>query len=216
MSYTKPKGDSHTSISFSHTTQECIEKVFINTEDAIVMPTEILINDCKGVYMETYNEIKGITWVDEKYAFSLSGYGIEKEELIHLAESVKNIGRAPKPLKPEYMISADMNGYNCQELVVRDKDINVLEYYKNSATETTSIFFSQSLKGACEDIITKYNVISPTEITINNYRGYYSEISDHEKIVTWDTGKFILTIVGYDIGKDELITIAKTVQKIEN
>ena len=91
VNYSKPNGDITISITFSQTTKEFSEQLFLNTENAIVQPTEIVINGYQGIYFETYNNIHAVIWSTDKYVFYISGYEISKNELISLAEAVQKV-----------------------------------------------------------------------------------------------------------------------------
>lgn len=79
-----------TVITYSQSTYEVGEQTFINTENALVMPCEITINGYEGIYFETYYGERVIVWCTEDYVFSVTGANIGKNELITIAESVKN------------------------------------------------------------------------------------------------------------------------------
>lgn len=85
------KYDSHICISFCQMTKETAEQIFINTENALVMPMEVMIGDCRGIYFETYYEEKMIIWDCGDYILDISGYGIGQNELFSLAESVQKV-----------------------------------------------------------------------------------------------------------------------------
>ena len=87
--YSKMNGEHEIEVIFSQTTKEMYKKVYINTENAEVMPEEILINGYKGVYFETHNNMHDIIFTTDEYAFEILGYGISKDELISIAETVQ-------------------------------------------------------------------------------------------------------------------------------
>ncbi len=83
--------DTDTIIIFSQTTKEFSEQALLNTENAFVMPIEILINGCKGYYFMTYYGSHYIMWDNGDYIIDMSAYGISKDELIILAETVQKV-----------------------------------------------------------------------------------------------------------------------------
>lgn len=78
-----------TVITYSQSTYEVGEQTFINTENALIMPCEIMINGCEGIYFETYYGEKCIIWCNESYIFTVSGSCIGRNELISIVETVK-------------------------------------------------------------------------------------------------------------------------------
>lgn len=85
------KINSEVSISFFQMTKETAEQMFINTENSLVIPMEVMVGNCKGIYFETYYEEKIIIWDCGDYILDISGYGVSQNELFSLAESVQKI-----------------------------------------------------------------------------------------------------------------------------
>ena len=78
-------------ISLDQYTKESCQNVLLNTENAVVMPTETEVMGCRGIYFETYYGGKVLIWDNGDYIFELHGNGISQEELFALAESVRKV-----------------------------------------------------------------------------------------------------------------------------
>ena len=96
--------------------------------------------------------------------------------------------------------------------------------FQNDNIEETPLLITEYQNGQeyvifCQNIKSKYDVNVNTEgyemiqIYINGNEGFMIDMGD-DIYITWDNGKYILEISG-NIGKDELIGIANSVQKVE-
>lgn len=100
------------------------------------------------------------------------------------------------------------------ELVYADDDLSnrpccSFSYIKNNEY----IFFTQFVKSEYDVNVNTEN--NPTEyIEINGYNGYIIDLENDEYYISWDSGDYVFDITG-NIGKDTLIDIAETVQKVE-
>lgn len=75
------------------------------------------------------------------------------------------------------------------------------------------IVFQQWLKSEYDtDINTEQNYADPIEI--NGFEGFILNM-DEDRLITWDNGDYILEITS-NIGKDALIPVAESVQKVES
>ena len=129
-------------------------------------------------------------------------------------QTIEN-NNTPLDFTDKYEITADMSDYELLDLSETIFDRTYL--YRN---EHYKIIFTQSIKEY-------YDVAINTEgyemegISINGYDGFYLDMYNHYgKSVTWDNGDYILSIFAtyddkYDFSKDELITLAESVQKVE-
>lgn len=89
VEYTHQKNG--TAFSFQQTVKSSYQNVFLNTEDSLENPSEILISGYQGIYFETHDEEKCIIWDQGDYILDVSGYGIGIYELIGIAESVQKV-----------------------------------------------------------------------------------------------------------------------------
>ncbi len=116
----------------------------------------------------------------------------------------------PTSIDDVYMINVP-NGF---DIVYKDdifewSSFICYEYYKNDYY----IFFTQYLKS-------EYNVNVNTEnrpldyVEINGNDGYIVDLGNNEYYISWDNGDYIFDITG-NIGKNALIEIANSVQKVE-
>ena len=85
------KKDEQINISFSQNTKDTYQNIFLNTENALVMPTEVTVNGCKGVFYQTFYGEMLLIWDVGDYILDMTGYGISQEELFALAESIRKV-----------------------------------------------------------------------------------------------------------------------------
>lgn len=67
------------------------ESFWLNTENAMVMPMEIMVNNCKGIFFQNYLGDMEIIWDCGDYIIQVGGYSFSKDELILLAETVQKV-----------------------------------------------------------------------------------------------------------------------------
>lgn len=79
------------SFSFMQSVKNPYGTVWINTENARVQPTEVTINDYKGLYFETHYGEKCYILDSGDYVFDIAAYGFSKDELTAMAESVHKV-----------------------------------------------------------------------------------------------------------------------------
>ena len=89
VEYTHQKNG--TAFSLQQTVKSSYQNVFLNTEDSLENPSEILISGYHGIYFETHDGEKCIIWDQGDYILDVSCYGISKCELIRIAESVQKV-----------------------------------------------------------------------------------------------------------------------------
>ena len=117
---------------------------------------------------------------------------------------------APTSIEDVYTIEVP-NGF---EIVYKDEIFELTayvhyEYFKNN----DYIFFNQYVKSEYDVNINTEN--RPLEyIEINGNDGYIVDLGNNEYYISWDNGDYIFDITG-NIGKDELIEAANSVQKVE-
>lgn len=122
---------------------------------------------------------------------------------------------APLDFIDKYIITSDMSDF---ELVDFRKYISECEYtYEN---EHCTIYFTQSIKEYYHESVNTegYEIES---IYIDNCEGVYVNMyNQNGQILIWDNGDYVLSILvscynDYVFGKDKLIDIANSVQKVE-
>ena len=122
---------------------------------------------------------------------------------------------APLDFVDKYIITSDMSDY---DLINSFEDISDREYtYKN---ENCTIYFTQSIKEYYHESVNTegYEIES---IYIANCEGFYVNMyNQNGQILIWDNGDYVLSILvscynDYVFGKDKLIDIANSVQKVE-
>ena len=122
---------------------------------------------------------------------------------------------APLEFIEKFEITADMSDY---ELLDQSEDMFDREFiYVN---EHYVIQFTQSIKEYYKTALNTEGYVMES-INVNGNEGFYLNMyNQYGKSLTWDNGDYILSIfVTYDsehnFSKDELITLAKSVQKAE-
>ncbi len=76
---------------FSQYTKDNAQNVMLNTENAIMLPTEVLINQNQGIIFITYQNSTAIIWSFDNYLFEIVANGFKQNELISIAETVKKV-----------------------------------------------------------------------------------------------------------------------------
>ena len=131
--------------------------------------------------------------------------------------SILNIdsgGNFPAELEEHYKIGADMSEFT--ENVYLDESFMYCIEYK-SLDETVQINFEQSVKDAIQNMLlnTEDAIEMPTEVEINGCRGIFIETRYETMVLIWDVGDYIIYLSSSGIGKNDLFSLAKTVQKVE-
>ncbi|MCM1009205.1 MAG: DUF4367 domain-containing protein [Ruminococcus flavefaciens] len=131
-----------------------------------------------------------------------------------VVQSVDDEG-APLEFTDKYEITADMSGF---ELVDFSEDIFDREYtYEN---EHCKIYFDQNIK-AYYDISVNTEGYDIENVYINGYECIYVNMyNQNGQIIIWDNGDYVFSILvscdsNYEFGKNQLIRIANSVQKVE-
>lgn len=121
----------------------------------------------------------------------------------------------PLDFADKYEITADMSDYElveCNELISERKYI-----YEN---ERFTVYFAQYIK-EYYDIGINTEGYYMEKIFVNGCEGFYIDMSNQNmKLLSWDNGEYILSILvscknGCVFGKNELIEMADSVQKVE-
>ena len=121
---------------------------------------------------------------------------------------------APRILEEKYEIGLDLNEY--QEIIHTDLEIEFFAEYRSLKSESV-ITYSQSTYEVGEQtfINTENALVMPCEITINGYEGIYFETYYGGKCIIWCTENYVFSVTGANISKNELISIAESVKKVE-
>lgn len=131
-----------------------------------------------------------------------------------VVQSVEDVD-APLDFIDKYEIMADMSDY---EIFDCSENLSDREYtYKN---ENCTIYFTQYIK-EYYDIAINTEGYDIETIYINGCEGFYIDMyNQNGKIISWDNGDYVLSILvscdnNYEFGKDRLIDMANSVQKVE-
>lgn len=125
--------------------------------------------------------------------------------------NITDVENCPKTLEEHYRLTADLNGFT--ENVIDDDALSYFVEY-NDTNNNIHIAFSQNIKTAAYSLNTE-GKNPPVEVTINGCNGVYYETKYGTHILIWDTGDYLIDIEGSGIGKDDLFSLAKFVQKVE-
>lgn len=124
--------------------------------------------------------------------------------------NITNVESCPKTLEEHYRLTADLSGFT--ENVIDNDELSYFVEYNN--TNNIHIAFSQNIKTAAYALNTE-SKNPPVEVKINGCNGVYYETKHGTHILIWDTGDYLIDIEGNGIGKDDLFSLAKFVQKVE-
>lgn len=123
--------------------------------------------------------------------------------------------KSPLDFTDKYEITADMSDYKLLDI---REHLSELEYiYEN---ENCTIYFTQYIKKYYDIAINTEGYYIET-IYINGYEGFYVDMyNQNGQIIIWDNGDYVLSVLvscndEYDFGKNELIDVANSVQKVE-
>lgn len=131
-------------------------------------------------------------------------YIYEKFSVLQSVDSTN----APETIEDVYVITYDLSDYvtDFEEYtgsvynVIYRKDNIIINFYQNTKNEYDSIWNTEN-----SEIET---------IMINNYEAIYFNDNHNFKTIVWDNGEYIFSI-GSNVGKNALIDMAKSVQKVE-
>lgn len=121
---------------------------------------------------------------------------------------------APRILEEKYDINWDLSDY--EKIIYLDIESQYFVEYQNY-NEDIGISFEQSTYEVGEQtfINTENALVMPCEITINGYEGIYFETYYGGKCIIWCTENYVFSVTGANISKNELISIAESVKKVE-
>lgn len=128
--------------------------------------------------------------------------------------NIDSSGNFPTKLEERYEIGTDMSGFT-KNVYLDESFIYGVEY--KSLDKTVQINFEQSVKDAVQNMLlnTEDAIVTPTEVEINGHRGIFFETRYETMTLIWDMGDYIIYLSSSGIGKNNLFSLAKTVQKVE-
>ena len=125
----------------------------------------------------------------------------------HTAVQSADTAEAPETIEAVYTIDVP-EGFETEDAFMSDIFCNTT-YVNNNK----HIYFSQNEKSAFDvNVNTEDHTMEYVEI--NGCDGFIVDISNEVSYISWDNGEYIFEISG-SIGKNELISVAETVQKAE-
>lgn len=123
---------------------------------------------------------------------------------------------APTTLEEKYRLGIDLSGYS-ENLLFDDEYDYLVEYHEENGNRL--IAFSQSIKSHYQDesywLYTENAMVMPTEIIVNGNKYIFFQTKYGDMCLIWDCGDYIIEVGTYGFGKDELISMAETVHKVE-
>ena len=127
-----------------------------------------------------------------------------------------DIEGAPTTLEDKYRLGIDLSGYS--ENILLDNEYEYLvEYHEVNGNRVLG--FSQAIKDHYQGescwLNTENAMVMPTEIIVNGCKGLTFQTYHGINVLIWDCGDYVIYLSGYNIGQDELISTAETVQKVE-
>lgn len=141
-------------------------------------------------------------------------YKIEDYGLYSLLD-ITDIENAPTSLEERYEIGADMSGYS--ENVLTDEYFHYWIEYKNPEN-TIIISFSQYTKETCQNVLlnTENALVMPREVSVHNCNGIFYQTFYGGMVLIWDSGDYVLDMIGNGISQDELFALAESVRKVDD
>ena len=146
---------------------------------------------------------------------SWSSFKVEEYDIYSLL-NVTDISEAPLTLEEWYEIGADLSGYEAEILLDEYYMIDI--YYSDLYNENKTFDFIQRTKDSVQSmrLDTEDALQKPTIIEVNGSIGLYVQYSNGAHIIFWDNGDYFIEIVASnEFGKNELISICNSVQKVE-
>lgn len=125
--------------------------------------------------------------------------------------NITDVENCPKTLEERYELMADLNGFT--KTIISDEPFAYDVEYDNDE-KNIHIAFSQSIKSAVYALNTE-DKAPPVEVTVNGYNGIYYETKYGNHEIIWVTDDYLLDLSVRGIGKDELFSLARFVQKVE-
>ena len=126
--------------------------------------------------------------------------------------NITDVENCPKTLEYHYEITADLSGFT--ENILDDDEICFFVEYKNEE-KNIKISFTQETKHGLTKMLNTEDKDPPIEVTVNGCKGIYFESKKGGHVLILDTGDYLIELIVHGIGKDELFSLAKTVQKVE-
>ncbi len=126
--------------------------------------------------------------------------------------NITNVENCPTTLEERYELTADLSGFT--ENVILDDELTYLVEYENKEN-CIKFSFMQDTKHGISKMLNTEDKNPPIKVTINGCNGIYYETKYEDHVIIWDSGDYLLEIGARGIGKDELFSLAKFVQKVE-
>lgn len=125
--------------------------------------------------------------------------------------NITDIENCPSTLEDRYELMADLSDFT--KTIISDEPFAYdVEY--DSDEKNIHIVFSQNIKHTIYALNTE-EMNSPIKVTVNGCNGIYYETKYGSHVYIWDTGDYLIELSAHGIGKDELFSLAKFVQKVE-
>ena len=146
---------------------------------------------------------------------SWSSFEVDEYDIFSLL-NVTDISDAPLTLEERYEIGADLSEYESE--IITDEYFIFDIYYTNKYSKGKTFEFCQMTKDSLQNVrINTENAVQvPTAIEVNGYIGLYMQTEYGEHYILWDNGDYFIEVsANSEFGKNELILICDSVQKVE-
>lgn len=126
--------------------------------------------------------------------------------------NITDVENCPTTLEGRYRLTADLSGFT--ENILSDDEILYFVEYENKE-KNIKISFQQGTKRGTAMALNTEDMSSPIEVTVNDCNGIYYETKYGTHVFIWDTGDYFIDLEGTGIGQNDLLSLAKFVQKVE-
>lgn len=126
--------------------------------------------------------------------------------------NISDVEDCPNTLEERYELTADLGGFT--ENVLSDDEYLYFVEYKSEEKNINISFMQQTKQGITQALNTEDSA-PPIEVVVNDCKGIYYETRYGSRMLIWDTGDYLINLGTKGISKDELFSLAKTVQKVE-
>ena len=126
--------------------------------------------------------------------------------------NITDVESCPNTLEERYRLTADLSGFT--ENVLSDDEIMYFVEYENKE-KGIKFSFIQEIKRGNTMVLNTEDTDPPIEVTVNGYDGIYYETKYDDCVIIWDIGDYLLQIGAKGIGKNDLFSLTKFVQKVE-
>lgn len=100
------------------------------------------------------------------------------------------------------------------ENVILDDELTYFVEYEDKE-KGIKVSFKQDTKHGVTMMLNTKDKDPPIKVTVNGCNGIYYESKYGNPVLIWDTGDYLIDLSAHGVGKNELFSLAKFVQKVE-